>query len=89
MYRQSKSLGNLENVGWCKPSKDCLYNVYMMDETHSVFSAGAGAVTRLKAQKSGKIDRIYNFKYPYEYIDRFEEILNRKESIYDFYSKYK
>lgn len=89
MYRQSKSLGNLENVGWCKPSKDCLYNVYMMDETHSVFSAGAGAVTRLKAQQSGKIDRIYNFKYPYEYIDRFEEILNRKESIYDFYSKYK
>lgn len=89
MYRQSKSLGNLENVGWCKPSKDCLYNVYMMDETHSVFSAGAGAVTRLKAQKNGKIDRIYNFKYPYEYIDRFEEILNRKESIYDFYSKYK
>lgn len=89
MYRQSKSLGNLENVGWCKPSKDCLYNVYMMDETHSVFSAGAGAVTRLKSQESGKIHRIYNFKYPYEYIDRFDEVLDRKKSIYDFYSKYK
>lgn len=89
MYRQSKSLGNLENVGWCKDNKDCLYNVYMMDETHSVFSAGAGAVTRLKAQESGKIDRVYNFKYPYEYIDRFDEILSRKDSIYEFYSKYK
>lgn len=89
MYRQSKSLGNLENVGWCKPEMDCLYNVFMMDETHSVFSAGAGAVTRLKAQESGKIDRIYNFKYPYEYLNRFEEILSRKESIYQFYSKYK
>lgn len=89
MYRQSKSLGNLENVGWCQPKKDCLYNVFMMDETHSVFAAGAGAVTRLKAPQSGKIERIYNFKYPYEYIDRFEEILSRKNVIYDFYNKYK
>lgn len=89
MYRQSKSLGNLENVGWCKPGKDCLYNVFMMDETHSVFAAGAGAVTRLKAPVSGKIERIYNFKYPYEYLDRFDEILDRKEGIFDFYRKYK
>lgn len=85
MYRQSKSLGNLENVGWCKENKDCLYNVYMMDETHSVFAAGAGAVTRLKNQQSGHIERIYNYKYPYEYIDNFEEILKRKDGILDFY----
>lgn len=89
MYRQSKSLGNLENVGWCNDNKDCLYNVFMMDETHSVFAAGAGAVTRLKAPLSGKIERIYNFKYPYEYIDRFDELLKRKEGIYKFYRKYK
>lgn len=88
MYRQSKSLGNLENVGWCKDGCDCLYNVFMMDETHSVFAAGAGAVTRLKNQTSGHIDRIYNYKYPYEYIDNFEEILNRKIGIIDFYSEY-
>lgn len=89
MYRQSKSLGNLENVGWCKDGFDCLYNVYMMDETHSVFAAGAGAVTRLKAVKSGKIERIYNYKYPYEYVDNFDEILNRKQGIIDFYNEYK
>jgi len=87
MYRQSKSIGNLENVGWCKDGKDCLYNVYMMDETHSVFAVGAGAVTRLKNQDTGKIDRIYNFKYPYEYIDRFDELINRKSKIYEFYNK--
>lgn len=85
MYRQSKSLGNLENVGWCNEGKDCLYNVYMMDETHSVFAVGAGAVTRLKNQKTGFIDRIYNFKYPYEYNDNFTEIMNRKSKIIDFY----
>lgn len=88
MYRQSKSLGNLENVGWCRDNKDCLYNVYMMDETHSVFAAGAGAVTRLKDRQSGHIERIYNYKYPYEYIDNFEEILKRKEGILDFYKYY-
>lgn len=87
MYRQSKSLGNLENVGWCRPNYDCLYNVYMMDETHSVFSAGAGGVTRLKNQKNGHIERIYNYKYPYEYIDSFDEIIKRKMGIYAFYGE--
>lgn len=87
MYRQSKSLGNLENVGWCKPGLDCLYNVYMMDETHSVFSAGAGGVTRLKNPDSGHIERIYNYKYPYEYIDNFDEIINRKMGILSFYGE--
>lgn len=89
MYRQSKSVGNLENVGWCKKGNDCLYNVYMMDETHSVFAVGAGAVTRLKDCKTGKIERIYNYKYPYEYIDNFGEVISRKEGIIDFYAAYK
>lgn len=88
MYRQGKSLGNLENVGWCKPDADCLYNVFMMDETHSVFAVGAGAVIKLKNCNSGKIERIYNYKYPYEYIDRFDEILNRKKKIKEFYENY-
>ncbi len=85
MYRQSKSLGNLENVGWCKDGCECLYNVFMMDETHTVIGAGAGAVTKLKNPKSGHIERIYNFKYPYEYIDKFDEVLPRTGGIYDFY----
>lgn len=85
MYRQSKSLGNLENVGWCKEGMDCLYNVFMMDETHTVLSAGAGAVTKLKNPKTDHIERIYNYKYPYEYINNFDEILARKSKIIDFY----
>ncbi|MCH5317084.1 MAG: coproporphyrinogen dehydrogenase HemZ [Eubacterium sp.] len=88
MYRQGKSLGNLENVGWCKEGYDCLYNVFMMDETHTVLAVGAGAVIKLKDPKSGKIQRIYNYKYPYEYIDRFDEILRRKHSIKAFYDEY-
>lgn len=87
MYRQSKSLGNLENVGWCKQGYDCLYNVFMMDETHSVFSAGAGAVTKLKDYKTSHIERIYNYKYPYEYINNFDEVINRKKLILNFFQK--
>jgi oxygen-independent coproporphyrinogen-3 oxidase len=86
MYRQSKSLGNLENVGWCKDGFDCLYNVYMMDETHTVIACGAGAVTKLKNQSTRHIDRIYNYKYPSEYVNGFEEIINRKQGIINFYN---
>lgn len=88
MYRQSKSLGNLENVGWAKQGKECLYNVYMMDETHSVIAVGAGGVTRLIDPKTRHIERIYNYKYPYEYVDNFDEIINRKDGILSFYGEY-
>ena len=87
MYKQGKAVGNLENTGWCRPGHDCLYNVFMMDETHTVLAAGAGGVTRLKAPESGKIERIYNYKYPYEYIGRFTDILSRKQKISEFYKK--
>lgn len=87
MYRQSKMLGNLENVGWCKPKAECMYNIYMMEEIHSVLAVGGGAVTRLKDPETGKIGRVYNFKYPYEYISRFEELVERKREIIKFYEE--
>lgn len=86
MYRQSKSLGNLENVGWCKDKLDCLYNVFMMDETHTVLSAGAGSVTKLKNPINQHIEKVYNYKYPYEYLNNFDEILNRKQEVINFYN---
>ncbi len=89
MYRQSKSLGNLENVGWCRENKECLYNVFMMEECHSIFSAGAGAVTKLVSPDCSYIERIFNYKYPFEYNDRFTEVLKRKERIPGFFSEYK
>ncbi len=88
MYRQSKCLGNLENVGWAKKGYEGLYNVYMMEECQTVLAVGAGAVTKLKAPHGSEIERIFNYKYPYEYINNFDEILNRKNYIKEFYSKY-
>ncbi len=89
MYRQSRSLGNLENVGWCKEGKECFYNVFMMEECHSIMSAGAGAVTKLVSPDCTYIERIFNYKYPFEYISRFNVITERKNRISDFFSEYK
>ncbi|MBQ6020208.1 MAG: coproporphyrinogen dehydrogenase HemZ, partial [Clostridia bacterium] len=85
MYRQSRCIGNLENVGWAKPGFGSLYNVFMMEELHTVLACGAGAVSKLKRDGVNDIDRIFNYKYPYEYIDRFEDVLARKERIFAFY----
>ena len=85
MYRQSRSLGNLENVGWCKPEKECLYNIFMMEECHTVLAVGAGAVIKLKEPYGRNIERIFNYKYPYEYISRFDELVERKAKISEFY----
>ena len=88
MYRQSKTVGNLENVGYSKKGSECLYNVFTMDETHSVLACGASAVTKLREPNGDYIERIFNYKYPYEYISRFGEILAKKDGITEFYEKY-
>lgn len=88
MYRQSKTVGNLENVGYAKKGYECLYNVYIMDETHTILSCGASAVTKLRQPCGNYIERIFNFKYPYEYIDRFNEIILRKNGVTAFYDEY-
>lgn len=88
MYRQSKCVGNLENVGWCKNGKECLYNVFMMEECHTVLAVGAGAVTKLREPGGTNIERIFNYKYPYEYISGFDKITERKNGIKDFYLSY-
>ncbi len=85
MYRQSKTVGNLENVGYSKIGYEGLYNVFIMDETHTILACGASGATKLKNPFDGQIKRIFNFKYPYEYINRFEEQMERKNFIYDFY----
>ena len=88
MYRQSKCVGNLENVGWCKPGGECLYNVFMMEECHTVIAVGAGAVTKLCEPGTTNVERIFNYKYPYEYISGFDKITERKNGIKSFYSSY-
>ncbi len=86
MYRQKNTLQNLENTGWCKPGKEGLYNIYIMEEIHSILAAGAGASTKLCGEPGCKIQRIFNYKYPSEYISGFETILQRKEGVTNYYA---
>ncbi len=74
MYRQKNTVGNLENVGFSLEGAEGRYNIYMMEEVHSIFAAGAGAVSKLVKYQSNDgekavIQRIFNKKYPYEYLD--------------------
>lgn len=73
MYRQKNTVGNLENVGFAKPGAEGLYNIYMMEEVHTIFASGAGAVTKLLEYRPGgeektRIKRLFSPKYPYEYL---------------------
>ncbi len=88
LYRQTRCVGNQENTGWSKDGHDGLYNVFMMDETHTVLGCGAGAVTKLKDPNSDYLERVFNFKFPYEYNARFDEMLKRKEQVIRFYERH-
>lgn len=77
LYRQKNIVGNLENVGYAKPGHIGLYNIFIMEEVQHIAAVGAGAVS--KAVFPGRIERVFNYKYPYEYIGKFADILSRKE----------
>lgn len=89
LYRQSRMVGNLENTGWAKPGFESPYNVYIMDETHTILACGAGASSKIKDPASERLERIFNFKYPYEYISRYEEMIIRKDRVKAVYDKFR
>ena len=70
MYRQKNTADGLENVGYCKPGKQCVYNVDYMEETNTVLSAGAGAVTKYVYSREGRFERKSNAKGFEEYLRR-------------------
>ena len=90
LYRQKGTLQNLENIGWCKPGYEGLYNIYIMEEVHTILSAGAGGSTKLvqPGVRHARIERIFNYKYPTEYIDHFDTVLSRKEGVKVFYAEF-
>ncbi len=87
LYRQKNTLDNLENIGYAKVGAEGLYNIYIMEEIHSILAAGAGAVSKLIRNRSQKVARIFNYKYPFEYQKGFEEMKRRKEEIAQFYQR--
>ena len=78
MYRQKNMLGSFENVGYAKKGFESIYNVVIMEETQSIYAAGAGASTKLYDPETDRIERIFNVKNVDEYIGRIDEMIDRK-----------
>ena len=85
LYRQKNTADNQENTGYAKPGTESLYNTYIMEELQTILAVGAGASTKLVDRRTGRIKRITNHKYPYEYLDRFNDILENKREIFSFF----
>jgi len=85
LYRQKYMSGSLENVGWCLPGKESVYNIIMMEELQTVVSIGGGGVTKLVDRKNGRIVRLPNPKYPHDYLSSRDKILAQKDEIAAFY----
>ena len=81
LYRQKYMSGSFENVGWCRPGTESLYNICMMEELHTILSLGSGGVTKLIDRQAGSLTRLSNPKYPKEYISQIETIIRQKEEI--------
>ena len=82
LYRQKYMSGSFENVGWSRDGMDCLYNIYMMEELHSIVSLGGGGMSKLNLP-GGRLERFHNPKFPEQYISMLDEVLRQKEALFD------
>jgi len=87
LYCQKYTAGGFENIGWCKLGTESFYNIVIMEELCSILSLGGGASTKLVSPNSEHIARIFNAKYPYEYIEGIDKILASKDEIAAFYAQ--
>ncbi len=77
LYRQKNMSGNFENVGYAKPGKYGLYNILIMEEKQTIVALGAGSITKV-VFPDGRIERCDNVKDVALYIERIEEMIERK-----------
>lgn len=82
LYRQKNMLGNLENVGYSRAGHESIYNVNIMEEVQSILALGCGGSSKAVDSTGERIERVYNFKAPIEYIQRFDEILAKKNEFF-------
>ena len=87
LYRQKYMSGSFENVGWCRPGGTGWYNIYIMEELHTILSLGAGGSTKMVDQPRNRIERVFNLKFPQEYIQRPEKIAANQAAFRAFYQQ--
>ena len=81
LYRQKYMSGSFENVGWSRDGLDCLYNIYMMEEVHTILSLGGGGMNKVNFP-DGSLKRFHNPKFPEQYIEMLDEVLRQKEEMF-------
>ena len=81
LYRQKYMSGSFENVGWARDGLDCLYNIYMMEELHIILSLGGGGMNKLNFP-DGSLQRFHNPKFPEQYIEMIDSVLEQKRELF-------
>ena len=82
LYRQKYMSGSFENVGWSRDGLDCLYNIYMMEEIHTILSLGGGGMNKVNFP-DGSLKRFHNPKFPEQYIEMIDDVLAQKKELFD------
>ena len=82
LYRQKYMSGSFENVGWSRDGMDCLYNIYMMEEVHSILSLGGGGMNKVNLP-DGTLQRFHNPKFPEQYIELLPRVLEQKKELFE------
>ena len=83
MYRQKQILGNFENVGYSLEGYECIYNMIIMEEKQTIIALGAGATSKIYCTQTDKVERVPNLKDLREYINRIDEMVERKRSVFN------
>ena len=81
LYRQKYMSGSFENVGWSRDNLDCLYNIYMMEELHTILSLGGGGMNKVNLP-DGTLQRFHNPKFPEQYIEQLDSVLEQKRELF-------
>ena len=81
LYRQKNMAGNFENVGYAKPGKAGVYNILIMEEKQTIMALGAGATTKVVFEDGKRIERVGNVKDITNYLDRVDEMVERKREL--------
>ncbi|MEL7607958.1 MAG: coproporphyrinogen dehydrogenase HemZ [Bacillota bacterium] len=83
MYRQKYMRGNLENVGYALPGKECVYNVDMMEELTNIMAHGAGAMTKRIFGGEHRVERVPNPKDLPSYCGKIELLSEHKRRLFE------
>lgn len=86
LYRQKNTVNNLENVDYSKKGFESYYNIFIMDETQTILRVGCAASTKL-VYPDRKIKRVHNYKFQYEYISRFDQLMEKKKEVLECLKK--